>query len=103
MMPFVWPTMAVLYFTACLLGIGFMALQLATQTLAGAIAAPDERARNFSWLSIGFAAANLTGPLLTGFLIDRIGYADTFCSIALPLVPAIVISVLAARWIPSTV
>jgi len=102
MLPFLWQSMPVLYFTACLLGVGFMALQLATQTLAGAIAAPDERARNFSWLSIGFASANLTGPLLTGFLIDRIGYAYTFASIALPLVPAIVISSLAKRWIPPT-
>ena len=102
MLPFVWPSMAVLYVTACLLGVGFMALQLAVQTLAGAIAGPDERARNFSWLSIGFASANLTGPLLTGFLIDRVGYAYTFFSIALPLVPAIAISALASRWIPRT-
>ena len=103
LLPFLWPSMGVLYATACLLGVGFMALQLAVQTLTGAIAGKDERARNFSWLSIGFATANLTGPLLTGFLIDRIGYAYTFCSIALPLVPAIAISALAARWIPSNV
>ena len=103
MMPFVWPSMPVLYFTACLLGVGFMSLQLATQTLAGAIAGPDERARNFSWLSIGFASANLIGPLLTGFLIDRIGYAYTFAAIALPLVPAILISAAAGRWMPPTV
>jgi MFS family permease len=103
MLPFMWHSMPALYFTACLLGVGFMALQLATQTLAGAIAGPDERARNFSWLSIGFASANLVGPLLTGFLIDRIGYAYTFCAIALPLVPAIAISACGARWIPATV
>jgi MFS family permease len=103
MIPFFLPSMTALYFTACFLGVGFMALQLATQTLAGAIAGPDERARNFSWLSIGFASANLLGPLLTGFLIDRIGYAYTFCAIAMPLVPAIAISALSSRWIPATV
>jgi MFS family permease len=103
MLPFMWPSMSVLYVTACLLGVGFMALQLAAQTLAGAIAAPDERARNFSWLSIGFASANLLGPLVTGFLIDRIGYAYTFGSLAVPLVPAIVIAALGARWIPAKV
>jgi MFS family permease len=102
MVPFFWPSMNTMYFTACLLGVGFMALQLATQTLAGAIAAPEERARNFSWLSIGFASANLSGPLLTGFLIDRVGYAYTFCAISLPLIPAIVISALGSRWIPPT-
>jgi MFS family permease len=103
MLPFLRPAMSTLYFTACLLGVGFMALQLGTQTLAGAIAAPHERARTFSWLSIGFASANLSGPLLTGFLIDRIGYAYTFAAISLPIVPAIVISALGSRWIPPTV
>jgi MFS family permease len=103
MLPFLWRSMGILYVTACLLGLGFMALQLATQTLAGAIADPTERARNFSWLSLGFASANLTGPLLTGFLIDHIGYAYTFCAISVPLVPAMVISALGSRWIPATV
>ena len=35
-----------------------MSLQLATQTLAGAIAGSADRARNFSRLSLGFASAN---------------------------------------------
>ena len=100
-LPFLWPSMATLYFTASLLGIAFMALQIATQTLAGAIAGPSERARNFSHLSLGFALANLTGPLLAGFLIDRIGYAWTFGALAMPLVPAIVVSAMGSRWIPN--
>jgi MFS family permease len=99
-LPLVWPSMATIYVTASLIGLAFMALQLATQTLAGAIAAPAERARNFSLLSLGFALANLSGPLLTGFLIDQIGYRWTFGAIALPLVPAIIISALGSRWIP---
>jgi MFS family permease len=99
-LPWLWPSLAMLYFTASLLGIAFMALQLATQTLAGAIAGPAERARNFSHLSLGFALANLSGPLLAGFLIDRIGHAWTFGALAVPLVPAIVISALGSRWIP---
>ncbi len=99
-LPFLWPSMGVLYVTASLLGLAFMALQLGVQTLAGAIAKPSERARNFSYLSLGFAAANLTGPLLAGFLIDQIGYARTFGALAIPLVPAIVVAALGSRWIP---
>lgn len=94
------PSMGSLYATAMLSGLGFMALQLATQALAGAIAGPAERARNFSWLSIGFAAANLCGPLVTGWLIDNIGYARTFAALAVPLVPAVIISAFGSRWIP---
>ena len=100
-LPYFRPSLATLYATATLSGLGFMALQLATQTLAGAIAGPQERARNFSLLSIGFAAANLTGPLVTGYMIDEIGYANAFGAIALPLVPAIVLAAMGSRWIPS--
>ena len=99
---FAWPAMGTLYFTASLIGLAFMALQLGTQTLTGAIARREDRARNFSHLSLGFAAANFTGPLLTGFLIDQIGYAWTFAAIALPLVPAFLISAFGHRWIPET-
>ena len=100
-LPCLWPSMAMLYFTASLLGIAFMAFQLSTQTLAGAIAGPAERARNFSHLSLGFALANLSGPLLAGFLIDRIGHARTFGALSVPLVPAIVVSAMGALWIPN--
>jgi MFS family permease len=100
LLPFVWPALPTLYVTATLIGIAFMALQLATQTLAGAIAKPQDRARNFSLLSVGFALANFSGPLVTGFLIDQIGYARTFGAIALPLAPAIAIALAGPRWIP---
>ncbi len=93
--------MAILYFTASLLGIAFMALHLATQTLAGAIAGPADRARNFSHLSLGFALATLSGPLLAGVLIDRIGHAWTFGALAMPLIPAIAVSAMGSRWIPN--
>jgi MFS family permease len=100
-LPLIWPSMVTIYFTASLIGLAFMALQLGTQTLAGAIADPAERARNFSLLSLGFALANFSGPLLTGFLIDHVGYRWTFGAIALPLVPAIVVSLMGSRWIPN--
>ena len=43
MLPAIFPSMATLYFTASIIGIAFMSLQLATQTLTGAIASPSER------------------------------------------------------------
>ncbi len=102
LLPAIWPSLTVLYFTASLLGVSFMAFQIATQTLAGAIAKPSERARNFNLISLGFASANFLSPLLTGFMIDEIDYKQTFFVLALPLVPAIVISALGSRWLPPT-
>ena len=97
-----WPSLGILYLIAVLLGISFMALQLATQTLAGAIAGPSERARNFSLVSLGFALANFTGPLTTGWLIDHVGHVNTFGMLALPLVPAIALSAMGSRWLPAS-
>ena len=99
-LPWVWPSVTTLYFAAILLGLSFMVFQLAIQTLAGAMSAPAERARNFSWLSLGYASATFRGPLLAGVLIDHIGHARTFLALAMPLVPVVVLAALGARWIP---
>lgn len=99
-LPFVWPTLTTLYFSASILGLAFMILQVATQTLAGAIASSAERARNFSLLSIGYASANFSGPLLAGVLIDHVGHARTFLALSIPLIPAIVLVAMGKRWIP---
>lgn len=100
LLPFGWPSVTTLYFAASLLGVSFTIFQLATQTLAGAIAAPAERTRNFSLLSLGYATANFSGPLIAGVLIDHIGHARTFLALAVPVVPAVVLTAMGSRWIP---
>lgn len=95
------PSLTTLYFVASLLGISFMVFQLSIQTLVGAIAGPEGRARNFSLLSLGYASANFSGPLLAGFLIDNVGHARTFALLAIPLIPAITMAAMASRWIPN--
>lgn len=99
LVPFAWPALPALYFSACVLGLGFMAFQLATQTLAGAIAAPGERTRNFSLVSLAYALGNFGGPLIAGALIDAVGYAYTFLALAVPLVPATALAVTSRRWL----
>ena len=95
------PALTTLYFPASLLGVSFMTFQLATQTLVGALSEPSRRANNFNHISLAFASANLTGPLLAGVLIDHIGSTRTFLALAVPLFPAIAIAALGARWIPA--
>lgn len=97
----VFPSVTALYFVASLLGISFMVFQLSVQTLVGAIAGPEGRARNFSLLSLGYASANFSGPLLAGVLIDNLGHARTFATLAIPLIPAIVLAAMGSRWIPN--
>jgi MFS family permease len=100
LLPWMWPSITTLYFTASLLGVSFMVFQLATQTLVGAIAGPTGRARNFSLLSLGYASANFGGPLIAGVLIDNLGHARTFLALSIPLVPAIILAITGSRWLP---
>ena len=55
--------------------------------------APSQRLTSVHAISVGVTSvspsANFIGPLLSGFLIDHIGYARTFAAIAMPLIPAI--------------
>jgi MFS family permease len=99
-LPFLWPSVTTLYFATTLLGVCFMVFQLATQTLTGAIGEPGERARNFAHLSLGYALANFSGPLIAGVLIDHTGHSLTFLALALPLVPVVIVTALGSRWIP---
>ena len=90
---FVWQTLAALFATALLVGIGFVFFIVSVQNLVGAMA--GERARNYSILTIGYSASNLIGPLAAGVIIDYAGHAQAFLTFALlSLVP---IGVLATR------
>jgi MFS family permease len=100
-LPWLWPSMSTLYVVATLIGMSFMTFQLSIQTLVGAIAGPEGRARNFSYLSLGYASANLSGPLIAGVLIDAVGHARTFGLLAIPLIPAIALAATSTRWIPN--
>ncbi len=99
-LPWLWPSMSTLYVVSTLIGMSFMTFQLSIQTLVGAITGPEGRARNFSYLSLGYASANLSGPMLAGVLIDNVGHARTFAILAIPLIPAIALAATSKRWIP---
>lgn len=100
LLPWYFHSVTVLYFAASTLGVSFMIFQLATQTLVGAIAGPEKRARNYSLLSLGYASANFGGPLIAGVLIDHFGHARTFLSLSLPVFLAAMIAVWTRGRIP---
>src|ERR1043166_8018438 len=100
LLPYFLPALGTLYATATLLGLSFMVFQLSSQTLAGAVASGKDRARNYSLVSLGFAAASLVGPLIAGFAIDHYGHVRAFLLLSLPVAPAIAIALISRRWIP---
>ena len=93
MLPAALPWLPVLFMSAPLLGVSFMAWQVAAQKGTGALGDPVDRARNFSMLAMGYSISGFVGPLIAGFAIDQWGFRVAFALLAaLPLVPAIVLS-----------
>ena len=92
-LPVAFPGFPALFASAPLVGVGFMAFQLAAQTVTGEIGGLRARARNFTLLSLGFSVSGFIGPLAAGFAIDHFGFRAAFALFALvPLIPLAVLS-----------
>jgi MFS family permease len=68
----------VLYLAVILIGTGFMAIHIGSQHAVGAMSSMETRAANFSWLSLGFSISSFCGPVIAGFVIDRVRFAVAY-------------------------
>jgi MFS family permease len=75
---FLWPRIGGLFVLALLMGTAFVLFNVSIQNMAGGIGRPEERARNFSVLAIGYAFSSFIGPTFAGFSIDHFGHPATF-------------------------
>ena len=90
LLPYLWPVVVPLYFSATILGLSFMFYTVAIQNLTGAWGPREERAKNFSTLSIGYSPSGLLGPVLAGYAIEYAGHRTAYLAFALSaLVPLI--------------
>ena len=92
---------APLLVAASLIGTGMMLVQLTTQNLVGERADPANRAAAFSWLALGASVSGLTGPVVTGFLIDSVGHRLTFAAFAVVMVAALAFLLLQWPQLPT--
>lgn len=90
-LPVLWHGLPVLFVSAPLLGLSFMAFQLATQRATGEIGGPADRPRNFSLLALGYSVSGFVGPLVAGVSIDHLGHAAAFAVLAGVAVAPIVV------------
>jgi len=74
MLPVAWHDLRALFPAALLIGTGFGVYFVVINNMTGALGAPEDRARNFSWLALGFSTGGVCGPMLAGFSIDSVGY-----------------------------
>ncbi|HSF21217.1 MAG TPA: MFS transporter [Burkholderiales bacterium] len=92
LVPYVFPGMAALYVLSLVVGTAFQFFFVPTQGITGALGRPEDRARNYSLLAIGFSIASFLGPLIAGFSIDYLGFELAY--LALAVCPAIAVLVL---------
>jgi MFS family permease len=81
-LPFVWPSIAALYVSSTLLGVGFMFVHIGMNSIFGAYGEPQRRAQNFAWLALAFSFSGSLGPLISGFAIQGLGHAAAFLILA---------------------
>lgn len=75
---FLWQQLSGLVAVSILVGAGFVFFNVSIQNLTGAYGPPEQRARNFGWLSIGYSVSAFIGPMFAGFSIDEAGHGLTF-------------------------
>ena len=75
---FLWQQLSGLVAVSILVGAGFVFFNVAIQNLTGAYGKPEQRARNFAWLSMGYSVSAFIGPMFAGFSIDHAGHGMTF-------------------------
>lgn len=71
-------TLHLLYSASVLLGTGFMLANIAINNAIGHASTPETRTQAFSLLALGYSISTVTGPMVTGFMIDYQGFTVTF-------------------------
>jgi MFS family permease len=89
LIPYVMPGLPALFITSVMYGLLSALSAAPVQNLVGLQGGPQDRAKNFSNLSLIFSFGGFAGPLLAGFSIDHAG-PDVACLslVLLSLVPA---------------
>jgi predicted MFS family arabinose efflux permease len=91
LIPAVFDGITPLYFAAVAIGTSFLIFSVSIQHAVGLLSSPEERARDYSYLSIGFSISGFLGPTLAGFAIDLAGHSRTFLFLSLvALVPFVI-------------
>jgi MFS family permease len=97
-LPFLFPSLATLYFTSVLAGMSFMLINVAAYHAVGELSSTEDRPTNFSYVALGFSTSSFIAPMMSGVSIDRLGYPVTF--LILSLFTVIPIAALALKLLP---
>jgi MFS family permease len=100
LVPYVFPDTFGLVIMAVVVGTSFQFFFVPTQGITGALGGPEDRARNYSLLAVGFSIASFLGPLIAGFSIDYLGYRNAYLMLAAPAVAAVIVLLVKGSLLP---
>jgi predicted MFS family arabinose efflux permease len=83
LLPLASPGILTLCVLAFLNGLGHLVFGIPLEASVGGVGGPQNRARNYALITMGWSAANFLGPLITGILIDTVGHQRVFWVLAL--------------------
>jgi predicted MFS family arabinose efflux permease len=82
LLPALVPQVASLCLAGLLLGLGHQVFNIPLEAVVGGVGGPQNRARNYAVITMGWSIANFIGPLVTGFTIDSVGHQRVFWVLA---------------------
>ncbi len=100
LVPYFFPGVPALIVMALVVGTAFQFFFVPVQGITGALGGVEDRARNYSLLSVGFSIASFLGPLIAGFSIDYLGYQLAYLMLAACPAIAVVLLLLKGRMLP---
>lgn len=98
--PYFFPRLEVLYFSALVIGVALVFLNIALQHLIASLGDADQRTRNVSLQSLAVAASAMVGPLLVGLSIDHRGHVPTFLYLSIVVLLSCLAWIACRRVIP---
>ena len=100
LVPYFFPGVAALYVMVLVVGTAFQFFFIPVQGITGALGGPQDRARNYSLLAIGFSIASFLGPLIAGFSIDYLGFRSVYLMLAACPFLAVLLLLFKGRMLP---
>jgi predicted MFS family arabinose efflux permease len=103
LLPALVPDVATLCLAGLLLGLGHQVFNIPLEAVVGGVGGPQNRARNYAIITMGWSIANFIGPLVTGFSIDLVGHQRVFWVLAVFGAAPIAIMAWMPKLLPDTI
>ncbi len=100
LLPYFWPTFAMLFVSAAVSGAGFILVQVSMQSLVGSLGSGSARTRNLNLYALIVSVSDLMGPVFAGFSIDHFGYVRSYLHLALLAIPSVLALVYLGHRLP---